>query len=259
MKRRGKEQTENMSFIRISDGGNGENMFYLYNQLNPIVTRLGGKAEIECGKINVLNINVDKSYAGFVRAEAEDKIADVITVNYKYKFFTQRIKTKGLENFEKELLMCALICADLEEDKRYVCAKMALCEEYSINGTFNFRMNPLKRKWEEITGYIPAYFNSEQLREFIIYILKEKKGKKVYIDKDTVYDKNFNKLQRVILTDNGIQKGKIVREVLLSASGEVELNDKVSEVDEKYLKEYFGDKILFGKGYFTKSVDKRSI
>lgn len=250
-----------MSFIRISDGKSGErNMFYLYNQLNPVVSRLGGKTEIECGeKVNVLNVEIDKSYAGFVRAEAEDKIADVITVNYKYGYFSEKIRAKGLGDFERELLLDTLICADLEEDKRYVIAKMSRCNEYSIFGSFNFTMNPLKRKWQEIAEYIPLYFNSEQLREFVIYILKEKKGKKVYVDNECVYDKNFNRLQRVILTSGNLEEGKVIREVLLSACGEVELNDKVSELDEKYLRDYFGDKILFGKGYFVKSVDKKSI
>lgn len=250
-----------MSFIRISDGKSGErNMFYLYNQLNPVVSRLGGRVEIECGeKVNVLNVEIDKSYAGFVRAEAEDKIADVITVNYKYGYFSEKIRAKGLSDFEKELLLDALICADLEEDKRYVIAKMSRCNEYSIFGSFNFTMTPLKRKWQEIAEYIPLYFNSEQLREFVLYILKEKKGKKVYVDNECVYDKNFNRLQRVILTSCNLEEGKVIREVLLSACGEVELNDKVPELDEKYLRDYFGDKILFGKGYFVKNVDKKSI
>jgi len=53
-----------MSFIRISDAGsNGANIFYLYNQLAPIVSRLGGKAEIDCGKRCQLCINIDKAYS----------------------------------------------------------------------------------------------------------------------------------------------------------------------------------------------------
>lgn len=250
-----------MSFIRISEGKHSEtNMFYLYNQLNPVVSRLGGKMEIDCGeKVNVLNVEIDKSYVGFLRAEAEDKIADVITVNYKYEYFSERIKTKGLSELEREFLLDTLICADLEEDKRYVIAKISRCNEYSIFGSYNFRMTPLKKKWQEITEYIPLYFNSEQLREFILYILKEKSGRKVYVENDSVYDKNFNRLQRIILTDNRLEEGKIIREVLLSACGEVELNEKVSVLDEKYLKEYFGDKVLFGNGYFVKRIDKKSI
>jgi hypothetical protein len=248
-----------MSFIRVTDGNGSEvNMFYLYNQINSMVTRLGGKVEINCGdKINVLAINIDKSYIGYIRAQIEEKIADIISVNYKYKFFKEKILVKGLTPFQRELLLDALICADYEEDKRYVAIKMSRCREYSINGTFNFRMTPLKNKWKEIVTFIPQFFTESELRDFIIYIVREKKNKKVYIENKSVYDNNFNKLQRVLLTDEDMIEGKIIREVILSCCGEVELNDKISQTDEKYLKEYFGDRIIFGKEFY-KSIDKRN-
>ena len=83
--------------------------------------------------------------------------------------------------------------------------------------------------------------------------IKEKQGKKVYIENERVYDKNFNRLQRCLLTNLDIDEARVIREVILSGSGEVELNDKPSEIDEYYLKEYFGDKIRFGKGFFVKN------
>lgn len=244
-----------MSFIRITDAaGNGANMFYLYNQIAPIVSRLGGLAEIDCqDKRCQLNISIDKAYSGYIRGEVEDKISDVVAVNYKYEYFKKKIHPKGINGLKYEFLLDALICADLDEDKRYVRAKMSRCDEYSIDGTFNFRMTPLKNKWEEIVGFIPDYFAEDQLREFIIYILKEKQGKKVYIENERVYDKNFNRLQRCLLTNLDIDEARVIREVILSGSGEVELNDKPSEIDEYYLKEYFGDKIRFGKGFFVKN------
>jgi len=254
MKIREFAQNRIMSFIKISDSeSSGTNMFYLYNQIAPIVNRLGGKAELDCrGKRCSFCIAVDKSYSGFVRAEIEDKIADVITVNYKYEYFKENIAIKGLEKLKYEILLSALICADLEDDKRYVSAKMSRFDEYSIDGSFNFRMKPLKKKWEDIVSIIPPYFQEDQLKEFIIYILREKRGKKVYVEHERVYDKNFNRLQRTMLTDLNFQEGKVIREVILSGSGEVELNDRPPELDEYYLKEYFGDKIVFGKSFFAK-------
>ena len=250
------EFTQNniMSFIKVTDGQySGSNMFYIYNQLSPLVNRLGGKAELDCqNKRCAMEIIIDKSYAGFVRSELEDKIADVIAVNYKYEFFKGNINTKGLSPLKYELLLSALICADLEDDKRYVSAKMSRFDEYSVDGSFNFRMKPLKKKWEEIVSIIPLYFQDEQLKDFITFILREKKGKKVYVENERVYDKNFNRLQRTLLTDLNLQEGKIIREVILSGSGEVELHDKPPKLDEFYLKEYFGDKIAFGKGFFDK-------
>lgn len=260
MKRRAFEQTLVMSVIKITDSSFGKaNLFYLYNRLAPMVSRLGGKTEISCGgKIGQLSVQIDKSYSGLVRAETEDKISDVVAVNYKYDYFKKKIKPKGLDELQYELLLDALISADLEEDKRYVRAKMALCEVYSISGTFNFRMGLLKDKWAEITSFIPPYFNEEQLREFIVYLMKEKKGKKVYVENEQVFDKNFNKCEKILLTDFNLKRGKIVREILLSGAGEVELNSVLTDEDEKYVREYFKDKITFGKDYFKKTIDKTS-
>ncbi len=251
MKRAEFTQNKVMSFIKVSDGAvGGTNMFYLYNQVAPLVNRVGGKAEIDCKEKRCnFFVGVDKGYSGFIRAEIEDKIADIVAVNYKYLFFKERVAVKGLDEFKQELLLSAIICADLEEDKRYVSAKMSRFDEYSIDGTFNFRMKPLKKKWEEIVSIIPPFFTDEQLNDFIRYILKEKKGKKVFVEKERVYDKNFNRLERIMLTDQNMEKGKIIREVILSGSGEVELCDKPPQLDEYYLKKFFGDKIVFSKGF----------
>ena len=132
-----------MSFIRVTDNADsGTIMFYLYNQISPLVARLNGKAEISCqDKRCELKVCIDKNFVGFIRSEIEDRIADVVAVSYKYQYFKQKVKVGGLDNFKTELLLSALICADLEEDKRYVSAKMSRFDEYSIDGTFNFRMN----------------------------------------------------------------------------------------------------------------------
>ena len=45
-----------MSFIRVTDNAeSGTNMFYLYNQISPLVSRLNGKAEIyhSCNNIDI--------------------------------------------------------------------------------------------------------------------------------------------------------------------------------------------------------------
>ena len=52
-----------------------------------------------------------------------------------------------------------------------------------------------------------------------------------------------------MLTDLSMQEGKIIREVILSGSGEVELCDKPPKLDEFYLKEYYFDKISFSNKF----------
>ena len=89
-------QNRNMSFIKVTDSGESKsNMFYLHSQITPLVNRLNGKSEINCEKDRcVYKLWIDKTYTGFIRAEIEDRIADVVAVNYKYQFFKQNINIR---------------------------------------------------------------------------------------------------------------------------------------------------------------------
>ena len=177
----------------------------------------------------------------------EDKLADVIAVNYKYDFFKRHIRVGGLKPVEYELLLSALIAADLEEDKRYAKTKLS-GPVYAVDGSFNFTMKPLVDMWRDVVGYIPAYFAPDQLKEFVSYVVSEKKGGRVYVVGGKVYDVDYNLLDRAYLT--GGDDCRLIKEIILSSSGEVELSAPIPETDEYYLKQFFGDKIFFGKGYF---------
>jgi hypothetical protein len=49
--------------------------------------------------------------------------------------------------------------------------------------------------------------------------------------------------------NENLEDGKIIREVLLSGSGEVELCGQLSPTDEYYLKEFYGDRVICVGGY----------
>ncbi len=221
---------------------------YLYRTLNKTVTVLGGKsANGEKDGRCYFYASVPDGRKENFHALITDKIADVVAVNYKYDFFKKNVRVSGLKPVEYEFLLSALISADIEEDKRYVAARL-VGPVYAIDGLFNFRMRPLVEKWREIVGYIPPYFVSDQLKRFVSYIVSEKKNGRVYVMGSKVYDVNYNLLSKAWLTGGG--ECKIIKEIILSSSGEVELTSPIPERDEYYLKEFFGEKIFFGRGYF---------
>jgi hypothetical protein len=137
-----------------------------------------------------------------------------------------------------------LIAADLEEDKKYSFDKLKCFKEIAIDGIFNFRLKPLKRKWQDVVSYIPTCFLNSQLKDFLSYLL-ENKTKRVYVDNGRVYDWHFRRLKRSNLLD--CDQVKILREVILSNCGEVELSGELPKDDEYYLKEYYADKLFFSK------------
>ena len=221
---------------------------YIYKGLKKLVTAAGGKQSAgEDGGRRYYCFDVPEECAARIKRVLEDRIGDVIAVNYKYEYFKQRIKVAGLDPLEYELLLSALISADIDEDKRYAIIRLN-GSPYALDGSFAFTMKPLIDKWNEIVGYIPPYFNAEQLKEFVSFIVAEKKKGRVYVSNGCVYDTNYNLLTRTDLAGEG--DCRLIREIILSSSAEVELSSPVGGKDEYYLKELFGDKIFFGKGYF---------
>lgn len=234
-----------------------KNIAYLYTALLDITNQVNAKMDIKNTTNRVeLSIYLIEDYYNIIKQEIEDKIADIIAVSYKYDYFFKRIRSVNLSEYEMKLLLSSLISADLEEDKRYIIKKLAYYSEYSIDGIFNFRMKPLKEKWQEIASYIPKSFSKNQLKDFIEYIVKDKKGKRVYYENGSLYDKRFNVLRRKELIGLENEENATLIEILLSGAGEVELASPLSKIEEKYLKEFYGEGVIFSDNYFL--VPKKS-
>lgn len=240
-----------MSETKITESSRrSKNVLYIYSAVTETLAGMGAKSELISGKNRCeLRICFDGAYKDMIFTELADKISDVIAVNYKYDYFNKNVKISGLKESEHELLLTALIAADIEEDKKYAQKRLRSFDEFAIDGIFNFRMKPLKEKWSEICGYIPQEFREGQLRDFIGYLIKDRSGKRVFYENGNVYDKKFNLLKRRELISDGDNLG-VVKEILLSGAGEVELSGKVPEKDEKYLKEFYGEKVYFSENYF---------
>ena len=194
---------------------------------------------------NNLIIECKDQYADIMQVELADKIAEVIAIKYKYDFLVENVKVAGLNSIEKEILFASLIAADLEDDKRYAFDRLKGYSQTAIDGFYNFKLNLLKKKWQEVITYIPTCFLSAQLRDFISFLI-ENKQRKVYIDGGNVYDNHYRRLKRTTLL--GGEKVKIIREVLLSNCGKVELSGSIPADDEYYLREFYNDKIIFLQG-----------
>lgn len=243
----------NMSEIKVTESSlKSKNVVYVYESLLSVTSQLGCRQELRGGKNRYeLLLSVPESYEELIKSELEDKISDVIAVNYKYSFFKRNVLASGLSVLDKELLLTSLIAADIDEDKKYAVKKLKNFSEYALDGIFNFRMKPLKEKWIDIINYIPPGFQSGQLRDFIAYLIKDKSGKRVYFDGGNVYDKRYNLLKRRELLTGDSGELPLVKEILLSGAGEIELLSPMNEQDEKYLKEFYGDRVTFRQGYFN--------
>ncbi len=193
-----------------------------------------------------LMINCPECYLDIIRTELCDKVAEIIAIKYKYEYFKRLVLISGLSSTEREILLTSLIAADLDDDKKYAFDRTKKYTNIAIDGIYNFNLQPLKKKWQDIVECIPSCFMKSQLKDFVYYLLENKK-KRVYIDNGRVYDSHYRRLKRSLLLDG--EGVKIIREVLLSNCGEVELNGSLPKDDEFYLKEFYNDKIFFSNRY----------
>ncbi|MBQ9485252.1 MAG: hypothetical protein IJU83_00270 [Clostridia bacterium] len=233
-----------MTEIRITDAACGANgLYYIKNSLSELTEKTGTTAAIKNqGKRCALYLDCPDYYADIVHAETADRAAEVIAVGYKYAFLKRAVRSAGLKTVEREILLASLIAADLKEDKKYAFDRLKSIREAALDGVFNFRLKPLVKKWAEVAGYMPEVFVGSQLKDFISFLLENKK-KRTYIDDCKVYDNYYRRLKRCSLL--GGEEGEIVREVLLSDCGEVEIRGVLPPTDEKYLKEFYGDRVYF--------------
>ena len=239
-----------MTRLTVSENyKNFSNLEYVKNSLKEILTHTKSNvySNKTCDRIEFV-IECSDGYSDIIKSELIDKIAEIIAINYKYVYYKNQIKIGGLSADEKEILYASLIAADLDADKKYCYNKCKEFNDIAIDGAYNFYLAPLKKKWEDVVSYMPACFINSQLRDFITYLLESKK-KKVYIDGEKVFDTHFRRLKRTDLL--GGENVKIIREVLLSNCGEIELSGTLPAEDEKYLREFYGDKITFSERYFN--------
>ncbi len=233
-----------MAIISITERAeNCDNLLYVQSSLSELLSQSNSSVEKKenSGRV-ALVVNCPERYEDILRAEICDRLAEVVAIRYKYEYFKDRIKVSGLSAVEKEILLTSLIAADLDDDKKYAFDRIKKNSDLIVDAIFNFRLTALKRKWADVVNYIPPCFLNSQLREFISYLL-ENKRKRVYVDQGKVYDTHYRRLKRSTLL--GGERLMIIREILLSNCGEVELCGSIPEEDEYYLKEFYKDKIRF--------------
>ena len=219
------------------------NLIYIQRELSELSILTGLNVTLNTNdKISELIISFLEDYYHLIKPEIEDRIGEIISIGYKYMFFKEKLKIGGLTAEQKELLYTGLIAADLEDDKKYAVNKLKTHTDYSIDGIFNFRMRPLIDKWNDILALMPNYFGENQLKDFIGFLLENKK-KRIFVEEGKVYDIHFKRLLRSQLLDGN--ELKIIKEILLSNCGEVELKGNIPIDDEKYLKEFYRDRVYF--------------
>lgn len=187
-----------------------------------------------------ISLKLQSAYCPYVRKFAEENIADVIAIGYKYHYFQSRIRLPLLNAEERHVLLTALVAADYKEDKAYVARRIVGFENYCLDGVFHFRLQGLKQRWEEIIGYVPADMGASSMEGFMEF-LAEDGEEKLFIKDGKVYDKEYRVLSKSALTG----KQSIVAELLLGGAGEIYCFGDADEQTGRFLKRYYPTRTVF--------------
>lgn len=190
------------------------------------------------------SVNAEQDKLAELRKRAEEKIADVICVGYKYEFLSRLIRPAGLSAEDREILVAAIIAADFADDRRYVLSGLKKIEVHTIDGFYNFRLRALTEKWRGVAQCVPLYFDKERLAEFMEFLLGGNKGK-VFLKGPDVYDCRCRRLHRAALIEGGKSEMNTLREIVLSGAGKVECLTAPSLRQENFLRRYYAGRVGF--------------
>ena len=182
----------------------------------------------------------EREYCTYVRKFTEEYISDVIAIGYKYAYFEKSLPMPILTPLQKRTLFTALVAADYKDDRGYVLRRIRGFENYCIDGMFHFRLQELKRRWEEIIDCIPVNMGEVGIESFIGFLIEDGEGK-VFLKNGKVYDEDYRPLSRSMLTGEFWTMG----EVLLSGAEQVYCFGEVEEATKVFLKKYYGEKVFF--------------
>ena len=231
-----------MKRITITQSGyDGLYMSYLYGRVKDKFSYLPAKMDLEKdGDTTVFALETEKKYCPYVQKFAEENIADVIAVGYKYRYFSERLRLPLLSDKEKRLLLTALSAADLKEDRALIARRLRGFESYCLDGLFRFRLQDLKKRWDEIIEYVPSDFGKQSLEGFIGFLAEDGSGK-VYVKSGKAYDERYRVLNKSALTG----ESSVIGEILLYGAERVYCFGETDGETEEFLTKFYKEKAVF--------------
>ena len=231
-----------MEEIEITQNGyDGAYMSYLYKRLKERFSFLPSTCEMEKSEDCIrMRFKTERAYCPYVRRFAEENVADVLTVGYKYRFFDRQLKLPLLKEREKRLLLTALVAADYKEDKGYVMRRLRGNGAYCLDGVYHFRLRELKKRWEEIANYVPTDMGEASLEQFLVFLVEDGEGK-VFVKGGKVYDEEYRVLSKSSLTGACSPVG----EIMLFGAQKVYCFGETDGETSSFLKKYYGEKATF--------------
>jgi hypothetical protein len=228
--------------ITITQNGFNERyMSYLYAKVQERFSFLPAKCDLKrLGSESELAFETERAYCPYVRKFTEEKIADIISVGYKYEFLKKRLALPLLNEQKKHLLLTAIVAADYREDKAYAVRKIRGAESYCLDGVFHFRLQELIKRWEGIAEYVPVNMSEAGIEDFLSFLAEDGEGK-IFVKNGKIYDEEYRLIRKSILT--GVES--TIGEIVLGGAERVYCFGDTEEEIRLFLQKYYKEKAVF--------------
>lgn len=158
--------------------GNQDQFFMDYLERNltvPVASSNGIMAKRKGEKRSYLSVACEETYKRQLADAVTDKVADVLCLGYKNAFFKEKLRIYN-NNFLSNTLVSTMCVFDNNLDKKTAKKLLNGMDTIAVDGVYNFRLNCLKRKWNEIITLSNAngviLSDEYTMREFLSFLLE---------------------------------------------------------------------------------------
>ncbi|MCH5157034.1 MAG: hypothetical protein J1G02_04055 [Clostridiales bacterium] len=160
---------------------NGHLLDYVKGQLAPCIEQIDGiVSEMDERNRNYFSLACADTYRFQVQRKLCDAVSQSLTLGYK-NIFVRKLLKIDKNNFYHNVLVNTICIFDIEYDKQIVSKIVDIDRTICLDGYYNFRLGPIKKKWQEITKLVSDNFyvmsDSTLIVEFLQYLLESTPSK----------------------------------------------------------------------------------
>ncbi len=154
---------------------------YVKEQIEPILGEVDGLTAEANEKFRTsFSLACADTYRFQIQRKLNDAVSQALTLGYKNLYMRKMLKIDS-GNFYQNVLVNTICIFDNDYDKQVVSRMLNSDATLCIDGYYNFRLDSVKRKWNEITKLVSDNFyvltDSEMITEFLQYLLESTPSK----------------------------------------------------------------------------------
>ena len=149
---------------------------YIKEQLTPCMGEIDGiTSEMDERNRSYFSLACADTYRFQVQRKLSDAVSQALTLGYK-NIFVRKLLKIDKDNFYQNVLVNVICIFDNDYDKQIVSRVVDTDKSLCLDGYYNFRLNAVKKKWQEVTKLVSDNFyvmtDNTLIVEFLQYLLE---------------------------------------------------------------------------------------